>query len=377
MKKVSFNKTKGGGLHAFTLVELLVVIAIIGILIALLLPAVQAAREAARRMQCSNKIKQLTLAVHNYHGANKGIPAQGIGRLGTYTGGNNNRWCGMITLLPYIEQTATFESFSGVSGTSAVIIDGVNAGRNTGQGGPWPADSGITRSVETFICPSDPTGNSGKTNTDPARNNYRMCGGDHAFAMAQGRRGFFLHNEYPPLQSIPDGTSNTIAFAERAIGTAENYRNYKQGVVFGHDKTAIFGGSPSGTSLAANPSACNALRGTGLSVADAVVTMYPTGTNFYDAAPINTACSTVLAPNSPSCSVYVSYSTDSVLLTPTSFHTGGVNVSFADGSVHFVSDTIDTGTLSTANPSITSEISSPYGAWGAAGSVSGGESKSL
>ena len=89
-----------GRICAFTLVELLVVIAIIGILIALLLPAVQAAREAARRMQCSNHMKQMGLAIHNFHDAQKGIPPFGI---------HSNRQSTFTFLLPYIEQVALYD----------------------------------------------------------------------------------------------------------------------------------------------------------------------------------------------------------------------------------------------------------------------------
>ncbi|MCL2117614.1 MAG: DUF1559 domain-containing protein, partial [Planctomycetaceae bacterium] len=107
------NKVKmmgeGGNLQAFTLVELLVVIAIIGILIALLLPAVQAAREAARRMQCSNHLKQITLALHNYHDAHKTLPA-GCG--GPLLAWDMNLLGTLWAILPFIEQGQRYEDWN-------------------------------------------------------------------------------------------------------------------------------------------------------------------------------------------------------------------------------------------------------------------------
>src|SRR5688572_25384501 len=93
---------------AFTLVELLVVIAIIGVLVALLLPAVQAAREAARRMQCSNNLKQLALALHNYEGTYKTFPPAGI---------DSNQMSWVVMLLPFIEQQPLFGNFNFTQGS--------------------------------------------------------------------------------------------------------------------------------------------------------------------------------------------------------------------------------------------------------------------
>src|SRR5262245_47381867 len=97
--------------RAFTLVELLVVIAIIGVLVALLLPAVQAAREAARRTQCNNNLKQLTLALHNYHDTYLFFVYRRGGTAGATTLlGNQNRLSGFIPLLPFLEQQPMYEN---------------------------------------------------------------------------------------------------------------------------------------------------------------------------------------------------------------------------------------------------------------------------
>jgi len=137
-----------GNTRAFTLVELLVVIAIIGILIALLLPAVQAAREAARRMQCTNKLKQIGLAVHNFHDAQKALPPSSIGE---------NRTTTHIFLLPYMEQTANYEIFTGLSSGLATNLNRTTASASAAT--VW--DTTFTAqqreslgSINNFSCPT-------------------------------------------------------------------------------------------------------------------------------------------------------------------------------------------------------------------------------
>jgi len=161
MKKVKLEG--GGNLRAFTLVELLVVIAIIGILIALLLPAVQAAREAARRMQCTSNLKQIGLGVHNFHDSNSKLPP-----------GMLSHWRGLTTLgllLPYIEQAPNYERLCRPS----IGLDRNYAWWNGEAGAEIPdaidlmteQDRIAVASVNTFLCPSRRSGTAMSLDPDP------------------------------------------------------------------------------------------------------------------------------------------------------------------------------------------------------------------
>ena len=140
---------KEGGVYAFTLVELLVVIAIIGILIALLLPAVQAAREAARRMQCGNHLKQLGLAVHNFHDGHKALPPLII---------SEGRPSLFFILLPYLEQTAAFDSQTGVAAHNW-------GARNDHLSAVWVMSEANERRSEGDFPPNDRIGGPGSNET--------------------------------------------------------------------------------------------------------------------------------------------------------------------------------------------------------------------
>ncbi len=144
---------------AFTLVELLVVIAIIGILVALLLPAVQSAREAARRMQCSNNMKQIALAVHNYHDTYRSLPAAGRGYgmcNGTPANGEVKNSNGLVGILPFLEQQSLYDKFNHSEAYSASNIR--SAGTVVGD----PTTNGNADLSQTvlsvFLCPSDNNG---------------------------------------------------------------------------------------------------------------------------------------------------------------------------------------------------------------------------
>ncbi len=129
--------------RGFTLVELLVVIAIIGVMVGLLLPAVQAAREAARRMQCSNNMKQLGLGMHNYHAAYNTFAAGMDGTLGNGRRANQN----LVGILPFVEQQALWEQIS--NPLAGVAPMGNNPGTDAPTYTPWATQ------ISNYRCPSD------------------------------------------------------------------------------------------------------------------------------------------------------------------------------------------------------------------------------
>ena len=209
---------------AFTIVELLVVIAIIGILVSVLLPAVQAARGAARRVTCSNHAKQIALAMHNYHAAFREFPA------GSRRSSSIGFWWGMMSqTLPFMEESARFESIDFAGGPCGEVLKAVQA-----TGGTDPSSTPI----ETLLCPSDPrtemellSGPNGPLplsgdvgilypgnylgmagSVDPnITDQYEGCGG-----IVDGN-GIFYTDKAHKFRDILDGTSQTIFFGERAI----------------------------------------------------------------------------------------------------------------------------------------------------------------
>ncbi|MCL2119386.1 MAG: DUF1559 domain-containing protein [Planctomycetaceae bacterium] len=390
--KVNVKMGGGGRLFAFTLVELLVVIAIIGILIALLLPAVQAAREAARRMQCTNNLKQLGLAIHTYHDATKGIPANmGAGGATPFRptpvpkGGDDGIFfSAQVVMLPYIEQAPRYELFW-------VPVSGADYGVGWPDGGPAAVAS--VGMIPAFACPSD--GNA--STASPVRNNvpisYHPCVGDAIRTFShywnddgysdpaptiKNNRGFFGGQyKYNSFGTVVDGLSNTIAMAEAVVASTTSERNIKGGIAYG------IGGIPSvALSNARNPA--NPKIFSDLCVNAGVLFYAGRGAcGFADGRAANNSFNTVLPPNSPSLAFASDISTMSGYYTATSNHTGGVNAVMGDGSVQFISETVQTENMSwwvvTATNSDGRQPTgrSPFGVWGALGSVNGGESQAL
>jgi prepilin-type N-terminal cleavage/methylation domain-containing protein len=358
-------------IFGFTLIELLVVIAIIGILIALLLPAVQAAREAARRMACSNKMKQVSLAIHTYHDAYNSMPCGGSRYKRTRA-----RYSALVSLLPYLEQQAAYDNIL----TANVDVWTVNA--------CWTID------LDTFLCPSDSAGYRTKTgtanNTDHlARSNYRLCTGDWVDRSEQTNfinpRGAFAlsPHRYRSMGSVSDGLSNTIFFIEANVAPG-------RGNSLGGNVASNVSGIPTGAT--ADPSAildltaCLATKdGSNYKTGQAIVNNRA-GRRFADSGGFYLSVATILPPNSPSCNADASADDNSTsvnydaaaakVISASSKHTGGVMAGRGDGSVFFVSETIHSQTSGSVFPLCVKSGISPFGTWGAMGSINGGESSS-
>ena len=281
--------------RAFTLIELLVVIAIIAVLIALLLPAVQAAREAARRSQCMNNLKQMGLALQNYHDALLVFPPGYIAASRFVDGETDTApgWSWAAMVLPQIDQGPLYAAIN--------VSLAVQAAANS---------TAAQTLLSVFVCPSDqlPSGRTfpvtdglGNTVATVTPSSYAACTGSDAADVALGMNndgsgnGVFYRDSATRIAAITDGTSQTVLILERAWGVTEG----------------TWVGAPAGGVVLRGP---------------------------FNPCP-GSAFATYLAP----CLVLAhchllntNADTDSGLDDPSSFHPGGANVLFADGSVHFL-----------------------------------------
>jgi prepilin-type N-terminal cleavage/methylation domain-containing protein/prepilin-type processing-associated H-X9-DG protein len=352
------RRTRAG----FTLIELLVVIAIIAVLIALLLPAVQSAREAARRAQCTNNLKQMGLAFLNYESSNGSfapttilVPLQG-GAPGSWL--YQSSWSAFARSAPFFEQTAFYNAinfdftYSHASNTTVTLT-------------PLPF----------LYCPSDPGNHFDDTSlggTGDATTSYGTCDGDwYVWSVNWGtpntvgpmNRSLFGPNYARRIAMITDGTSNTLAASEGYIGHAQmrgclDTPNYPSDPVTGTWSFDVVPapGANSYAALASVISTCGTPTGKVKAGGPIGHTRWCNGGVYYSgfttALPPNPSLTAVSrAAGFANAGQNVPMDWDSVdendggptfmALSASSFHPGGVNALFADGSVHFAKNTVD------------------------------------
>jgi prepilin-type N-terminal cleavage/methylation domain-containing protein/prepilin-type processing-associated H-X9-DG protein len=327
---------------AFTLVELLVVIAIIGVLVALLLPAIQSAREAARRTQCLNNLKQLGVAVQIYASAEKHFPPGSVAK--TYPGQPSHpqtfyRWSSLAHLLPYMENQSVRD-----------LLDLSLPLYMPGAGYPV-ADrnkSGVAQVLAEFLCSSD-RGQPVKTQWGPT--NYVACAGSGAGGGTPFETdGVFYVNSATTFAQLSDGSSHTVAMCESLLGedtpldatsgfggvTPE--RNYKFTLGFAavSDLTdARCDGTQSYNSTMGNG---NDPRGFAWCSGEYRCALY---NHYYPPNTANFDCitSVTVDPTLPPQKLYSAYGWRAAR----SMHPGGVSTLFADGSVRFTANEIELG----------------------------------
>jgi prepilin-type processing-associated H-X9-DG protein len=357
-------------------------------LIALLLPAVQAAREAARRMQCSNNIKQLTLALHNHHDVHRSFPVLGGTRtVDTTINPSTRGWGPGYYLLPFFEQQARFDYIN------------TNATNNS-----WEGRSSLVPHIGALLCPSE--GNARGLPYAPT--NYAFSIGDAMWNANSANSGATNRTVFERANSrgmnrrdfgfITDGSSNTAAVSELIISDGPSSRSVRGGIarVNGVDNAHP---NHTGPGTASKCSFAALTSGGDRTVFAEGIEVHPPfeaepnasfrGGRFWDGRPRYSAFSTVMPPNSPACQEGTGTDFNPAnptvsMLPPQSNHSGGVNVGMFDGSVRFVTDTINALTPNLVDDSGNSreaaQVSSgpsDFGVWGALGSPRGGESVSL
>lgn len=285
--------------RGFSLVELIVVIAVIGILTALLLPAVQAARESARKRVCSNNLKQLALGLHQHLGAQGTFPAGYVSELKSNGDDAGPGWAWGVQILPYTEQTALFDAIDPHS--------------------PVETFAGREQSLDGWVCPSD---SNFQRVIDIRMNAYfkpvcQMAAASYVASVGTVRPtciicrdnfdGVFGRNRPLKPQEITDGTSNTLATGERSTqwASAVMWGVVAGSRLFDHQHQGQFAGGPG----------------------------FVLGTTFKDGFNI---CTTVDADRNGTTSYAESFGSD---------HPGGAFFGFCDGGVRFVYDTVDPGVM--------------------------------
>ncbi len=328
--------------RGFTLIELLVVIAIIAVLIALLLPAVQAAREAARRSQCVNNLKQIALSVQNYESTHTCYPgAYPATRIGGTVGGTWGAWSPQALMLPFMEQVAIYNSIN---------FSLLNQGDTSSYIGYVANTTGCGARISSFLCPSaSPFSGSWYTISSSPTNNYFASVGPsvqwQGSNVTTKANGPFAYLSLPiGNRDIRDGTSNTISFSEWRTGDNDTTKlSVPQDVIeIGGTYIGSAADSPA-NNMPAGASLLQAWLTNCASMAKTAPNRSFIGQIWCTGMFGRTLGNTLLAPNPPypNCNNttgngdFDNYG----MFGMSSYHSGGANAAFCDGSVKFLKST--------------------------------------
>ena len=360
------EKTSARG-RGMTLVELLAVIAILGLLVALLMPAVQNARESSRRLHCQGNLKQFGAAIQAHHDSQNCFPM----RCATPGVGTPN-FSSFVFLLPWLDQTGLYDQI--LSGTSKDASDLTFA--------PW------TTRINTFICTSDrAAGASFAGKLGPS--SYAANRGDWTFwpgvtvttgttsttlwpSERKRNRGLLGEGLGTQAADVTDGLSNTVAYTERRIYTGEEKFAVPDAV---WNQANNYSNQCGDTLWLLSTVSNGRFQGAGTIGwgVPAKRSSWSSGCAFYHQVNL------VLPPNGPSCDQVGTPAWSRGLYTASSFHPQGVNVVMADGAIRFVDESIQAGpsSVAAAQGAIPITSPSPFGVWGALGTRCGGEAMTL
>ncbi len=345
--------------RAFTLIELLVVISIIGVLIGLLLPAVQSARETARRAQCTNNLKQIGLALANYEGVNSVFPHSSTSAIAGSGGTCQNgifSWHALI--LPYLEQRAVYDSINfniGMAGdcgdpllyyhaTISISHPNATAGGVMIQSFLCPTDTGATHTSSMGSSRPAPESYAGNVGWPPGTNGttgFRGSGSPSKhngfIALLAPGQSAHWHTGSIRIADITDGLGMTAAVAERRIAVASDPSDYPSILRQPQTLQSFCAGSAgSSRTLERWNTWC-----------DSVSLCDPSWSVYHGRAWISGWGHTsgtymhVMPMNGRNCHLYGGEATGEIIVTPSSLHSGGINVLFGDGSVRFAKQSMD------------------------------------
>ena len=325
--------------RGFTLIELLVVVAVLALLAAIVLPAVQAAREAARRSSCGNHLRQIGLALHAYHAAMDvfpiGMTKAPFGGAADYRGWNG--WSAVSQMLNHLERADLYNAAN-------FSWNPDQPGQTKTGAGPAVNSTVVRTMVDTFLCPSDPGAGSSRLNS------YHASLGTTTWRNPKKTTGLFAVYNCYGLKDCVDGASNTVAFSEALVGRAEASNGYRGNmVILAVDPTPsaiVFDASANPAAISNGKANCTTAFRSGANTRDDRGALWAAGRVGY------TLFQVVPTPNDAEMPLngcrfggQSNYLSNSLNLTPaTSQHPGGVNVLMGDGSVKFVRDRVNSRT---------------------------------